>query len=854
MKSIVRFALFAICAGTAPHDAAAQMTQVPMRDTVVVIPGKEFDKGGFYRSLFGENYRAEWTTKIRVPVFDINRFDGGLKPYKLGGGKQTKSLRLISPDSTEYVFRPIYKVGTNLPANYRGTLIWHVVRDEGSGSHPASNVAPPPILTAANIIHPTPVLVMMPDDPVLGEHRAEFAGIVGTIEEYPAKKANGVWPPNAAHVIDSDELLQRINRSPANQIDAHAMLTSVLVDILLGDNDRHPDQFKWAMFSSGADSVWEPIPRDRDKAFVTYQGSLIGIAKSVMPSLVQFTARYPDISALFQNATDFDKRVLAPLDRADWDSTAQWVQKRVTNQVIDAAMARMPREYAASSKRIGDILKIRRDHLRDAALGYYEELYRFADIHGTDADDRATITRAADGSVSVTLQNATGATWYNRTFVPAETNEIRLYLHGGDDTAAVSGSSAPGIKIRVIGGNGNNSLSDQTRTARFYDEGPTTGIYYAEDTLKPNFDEATEFNRVFNRRPWVYAFGTLNAPARDEGVAMKPVIGLKTGHGLGAVPRIGIARYGYGFRRYPYSSLVQADIGIATKTRGLKIDFLGDKRFISSDFHLPFTSMMSQLEVVQFRGFGNDVEDSDRKFFDVRQRMWQARPAIGYSFAKGSDFTVGPIVRYTTTDSTANRFISQSRPPGFTSFKQVGAQALLHFVNRVDPDTLRPRFVVDGNGSVYPAVWDVNTAYESLEGSAAAFITVPMPKLPVVALRAGGKKLFGDFPYFDAAFLGGGSSFRTEHRQRYAGDASAYGSAELRYPLAEFPFILPLNVGALAFTDAGRVYVDGDSPGGWHTAAGGGFWVGAFNPGMNLSVLFTNRSNHRVVLSLGFAY
>jgi hypothetical protein len=850
--SMLRSSVIVLAAAAFSSPAAAQ--SLVLRDTVVVIPGKEFAKGGFYTSLFGMNYRNEWTTRIRVPVLDLEKSAGGLTPFKLGGGKQTKSIRLISPDSVEYVFRPIYKVGTNLPENYRGTLIWDVVRDEGSGSHPAATVAPPPIMTAANIIHPTPTLVVMPDDSRLGEYRSEFAGILGTIEEYPAKNSTGAWPPGVHHIIDSDELLPRINRSPANHVDAHAMLTAVMVDMLLGDNDRHPDQFKWVRFSDDADSTWQPIPRDRDKAFVTYEGSLIGLARVVMPSLVQFRGQYSDISALFQNATEFDKRVLAPLDRADWDSTARWVQSQVTNQVIDNAMAAMPREYAASSRRIGEMLKIRRDHLREAALGYYSELYVAADIHGTDEADRASVNRAADGSVNVKMQDASGATWYERTFVPADTRELRLYLHGGNDVATVTGTRAPGIKIRVIGGNGNNSLSDQTGTARLYDQGLTTGVYYAEDTLKPNFDEAMEFNRVFNRRPWVHAFGTLMPPQKDYGVSMKPVVGLKTGHGLGAVPKIGIARYGYGFRRVPYSSMLQADIAMATATRGLKIDLLGDKRFISSDLHVPFAAMMSQIEIVQFRGFGNNVPDSDRPFFDVRQRMWQARPALAFSFHPGSDFSIGPIVRYTTTDSTANRFISQSEPVGFPSFKQAGAQAILHFENRIEPDTMRPRFILDATGSGYPAVWDVNSAYESVEGFATSYITMPLPNLPVLALHAGGKKLWGDFPYFDAAFIGGGNTFRTEHRQRFAGDASAFGSAELRYPLVEFPFILPLNVGALAFGDAGRVYVDGESPGGWHTAVGGGFWVGAFKPGTNLSVLFTNNKERRVVLSLGFAY
>jgi outer membrane protein assembly factor BamA len=157
-------------------------------------------------------------------------------------------------------------------------------------------------------------------------------------------------------------------------------------------------------------------------------------------------------------------------------------------------------------------------------------------------------------------------------------------------------------------------------------------------------------------------------------------------------------------------------------------------------------------------------------------------------------------------------------------------------------------------GSGYPGFWDVATPYESLDGWAAAFITLPMPKKPVVAVRGGGKKLWGNFPYFDAAFLGGSETFRTEERQRFAGDAALYGSAELRVPIAKFPLILPLDVGALGFVDAGRVYMDGQSPGGWHSAAGAGFWVGYLNPGTNFNVMVTNNRERRVTTNLGFAF
>jgi hypothetical protein len=300
--------------------------------------------------------------------------------------------------------------------------------------------------------------------------------------------------------------------------------------------------------------------------------------------------------------------------------------------------------------------------------------------------------------------------------------------------------------------------------------------------------------------------------------------------------------------------MLQATAAVSTATRGWRFEILGDKRFTSSDFHIPAAASMSQLEVIQFRGFGNDIPEDDDEFFDVRQKQWSFRPALGYSFAKGSDISLGPVVRYTTTDSTRSGFLALTEPYGFDTFGQVGAQLALLFDSRIEPDSSKPRFIVELTGSAYPATWDVAEAYEAIEGVAVGYVTIPFPTKPVIALRGGGKKLYGDFPYFDAAFLGGGSSFRTEHRQRFAGDASVFGSAELRVPLFSFPFVFPMNVGVLGFYDAGRVYFDGESPGGWHTAAGGGVWIGAVDAARNVNVLYTNRSTRRVIVSLGFAY
>jgi hypothetical protein len=433
-----------------------------------------------------------------------------------------------------------------------------------------------------------------------------------------------------------------------------------------------------------------------------------------------------------------------------------------------------------------------------------------------------------------------------------------VYLHGGNDSAIVSGAVATSIPVRVIGGNGTNTLIDESAVggrrspAKLYDEGAVDDVKYARDTIAEKRSYVNALNSYYNRRPWVHAFGRLVPPDNDFGSKIKPVVGLKTGHGLGLVPKIGIARYTYGFRKIPYATMIQADIAMSTETRGIRAELIGDKRFTSSDFHIPALASMSQLEVIQFRGFGNDIPEDDDTFFDVKQKMWTFTPGLGFSFAPGSDISLGPIVRYTNTDSTG--FLALSRPYGFSTFGQVGAQLALHYESRILPDTTKPRFIADITGAGYPASWDVESAYESVEGVAVGYVTIPFLTKPVIALRAGGKKLFGDFPYFDAAFLGGGSSYRTEHRQRFAGDASVFGSAELRLPLFSFPLITPTNVGAIGFADAGRVYLDGDSPGGWHTAAGGGLWIGVIEDALNVNVLYTNRSSRRVIVSLGFAY
>ncbi len=844
------------------------------RDTTLAA-NEGFRAGSIRRFFMGDNYRDEWATPITVPFLDLRTYGGGLRPTQTGGGFQTLNLRFDGGDGRKYVFRPVRK-GVSLPDIYRRTIIWDIIADARSSLHPVAPLPGTPILAAAGVLHPATRLFVMPDDPLLGEFREVFAGQLGTMEERPDQPDSGRGFAGAVKLIDSEDLLERMNANPLDRVNARAVLTARFVDMLLNDNDRHPDQWAWARMTDAPDALWIPITRDRDKVLHSEEGLVLSIARLIKTSIMPFDSSYGNVKALISDAIELDRRLLGGLEKPVWDSVAAALVRKISDPVIDAAVRRMPSEYAFSFPEMAGKLKARRDSLPTLARDYYEQIVKVADIHGTDAGEWAIVNRLGNGIVDVALQSGNRPPYYRRRFDPIETSEIRIYLHGGDDIGIVRGDIGHGIPVRIVGGDGTNRLIDSTESrggsnkTYLYESGTVVGTRYDGDSLDKR--EIDESQLRFNRLPWALAYGDIAPPQKDRGVSLQPTGKIGSGHGLGLVPRIGIQRYNYGFRYVPYKSMMMADVAYSTAIKGFDIGVGYDRRFESSSFHLPVSAGMSQLEVVEFSGLGNDLPEPTGDFYDVRQRQWSFRPAFGFSPNSRSDISLGPIVRYTSTDSTANRYISQQQPYGFDTFAQAGLQLQLHFDTRGSPELfdVGGRNVLVGMGegdrlptlwgkidfgaSAYPGMLDAETAYEKIAGVASAYLTIPFLTRPVLALRGGGEKLYGNFPYFDAAFIGGSRSLRTEHRQRFAGDASLFGTTELRVPIATFPLLLPWNVGALGFVDVARVYVDGDSPGGWHKGTGVGLWIAVVSPDIGITIVRTNNPDRRTLTSIGFAF
>lgn len=441
-------------------------------DSLTVIAGSEYEAGSFHKWLWGEHYRTEWTTPFTVVVLDLGSYANGLVPLKRGGGFQTKSLRFQGNNGKQYAFRSINKDPTKaLPPELRDTFAGGVIQDQISSSHPAAPLVADALADALGVIHPKPVICILPDDERLKEFRPDFAGILGMLEEYPADGPDGAPGfAGSTKIINTLKLFDELEKNSDDRVNASAYLTARLLDILMGDWDRHIDQWRWAKFEEEGKDVWYPIPRDRDQAFAKLDGLIPSIGAEAITQVEGFGGDYPKIADLTYSGRYTDRRILVGLTKSVWDSVTGSTIAKLTDQVLQNAVARIPEPLRQDNEWIVRNLKSRRDKLAAASEEYYNGLAEYVDIHLSDKNEFVKIERMDDEHTLVAAYRKDkdsgepkGNPVYQRTFFIDETKEIRIYMHGGDDKALVSGEVNCGIKVRIVGGGGDDTFVDNSR-------------------------------------------------------------------------------------------------------------------------------------------------------------------------------------------------------------------------------------------------------------------------------------------------------------------------------------------------------------------------------------------------------
>ena len=805
--------------------AAALAAEAPR--TQRVVAGPQFAASGSHQFFFGADYRKLWTTPVEVEVLDLHAEAGGLTPVRRVGGQQTKGLALRGADGRNYTFRGLDKDATELiEKELRGTIVERTVQDQMAAQHPASEVIARVILDAAGIPCPPWRLVVMPDDPALGDFQHAFAGAIGVFAEYPSAKSE-TTPAfrGATEIIDHAALYEKLEAGH-DHIDAQALLRARLIDIFMDDWDRHRKQWRWAKFPGSA--VWEPIPEDRDQAFCRYEGLVLSIARGTDPRFQNFGPRYPKMVGLTYNGSEQDRPLLAGLSHEDYTRAAKSLEDALTDAVLQRAVDAMPPEWRAiDGPRLLADLKGRRDTLSTAADKFYEHLAARVDVYLTDRPERVVAKRSGRGDMELTVTPLDGdgpaETSFRRVF-HSETQDVRIYARGGNDVVEVTGEGSP--HVRMMGGAGDDLLEASGGNAKLADsEGHDRAVGAPVDS------NVYEPPPPPKNAPWI--------PPRDWGAKTFTVPWLGYGSDMGAFIGWGVERIAYGFRKDPYASRQLLRAGWAFGEEKPKAEYFGEFRRENHSSYWAFHGFASGVETLHYYGYGNQTRTTEEAdFFKVKANQYLVNPSFDIPLGKGTKLSVGPLAKLTESDTDATQFINVQKPYGTGSFGEVGVHSILSYDTRDSLLFTRKGAFLAARGSVFPPVWDVERTFGEVNGNADFFASAG--HWLTLALRGGGKKVFGDYPYMEAASVGGGGlgtpaleepdyTVRGYRSRRFLGDASAFGNAEVRLTVSSITLILPAHWGVLGFVDAGRVWLKGEDSDKWHSGYGGGIWVSLLN-------------------------
>ena len=822
-------------------------------ETQTVVADPSLKSGRIYEALFGTDYRRLWETPIAVEVLDFSTEAGGLKPLFRVGGAQTFGLALKGADGKSYTFRSLVKEqGQNFHESLQGFAIARFAQDLQASIHPASNVMVPALAKAAGVLHNEPRLIILPDDPALGEFRELFAGRLGTLEEFPTKASDEYAGfEGATDIIKSFDLVTQWLASPDVRVDAQALLRLRLFDFYLNDWDRHANNHRWAKLPGK--SGWQPLPEDRDQAFVDFEGFVLDRARPYEPRLLRFEEDYPSNFALTAQGWPIHRWFLAELDRDDWIAMANDLHNRITDDVIDKAVSLMPDEYKPlNADELTRILRARRDKLP----AFAEEMYRYhaaeIDVQATDKSDRIDLKDKGTGMLEVSVSlNSASEPYFKRLVNAKDTKSLRIYMRDGQNTLTCDGPVGSSIKIDIIGSATNDTLQGCENAKLRFNE--TEEIEKRKIDLRPGPDPFTKIGLPSKNVP------PESDRPRDWRSRILPSYIVRAGSDDGLTLGGGLQLRNFAFGKNPFA-VRHTITGALSLTRGeAEANYGGVYNLWDPRKQLTLDAQITSIPRADFFGFGNDTDDDeDSDFFETDQTRGSIKPGFNFVLTPDINLFTGAEIIFNSTEDDDNTLLNELAPLGVGDFNWANLLAGVDYDTRNSVEFNSPGIHVRLQGTFSPELLDLEGSYSSIEGEAAGFFEVGSRSL--LALRLGGRSVTGDFPFQEAAYLGGPENVRGLEQNRFAGDASVYGSVEYRYSIGEASaYVARAEYGVFGFVDVGRVFVDEDDgiddSDELHPAVGIGGSIAGLDRSILISVaIATSDEGTTGIASAGFSF
>ncbi len=838
-----------------------------------VYTKEEVDKSGFHKSIWGNRYRKYYGTKVTAPTVVLDTLFGGLTPVRKGGGHQSKSLRLADKNGKEYVMRALRKSAElylqsmafkdqYIVGEFQDTYTEGLLLDFYTGAHPYAPFTIGRLSEAIGVLHTNPVLYYVPKQKALEDFNEGFGDELYMIEEHVGDGHGDLKSFGYANKVEStDDLFEKLRRDEEYTLDEESYLRARLFDMVIGDWDRHSDQWRWAEIEDkeSGKTIFKAIPRDRDQVFsIMGDGALMNVATRAIPPLKLmegFHENIRNVRGFNTNPYPLDMALLTETSKAQWEKEVAHIQENLTPAVIDDAFEMFPIEVRDSTvvafKRI---LLARLKNLPQIADDYYKELNAFAVVTGTDKDDWFQINALENGDAEVNAYRIIGGKkekqFFHKIFDPAITKELWVYGLDDDDHFEVKGNSPLGIKIRLIGGRDNDIYDIQdNRRVFIYD-------YKArENTIKNKGNAKIRLTNDYE----INTYQPLNLKKTINQIV--PTVGYNPDDGA----KIGFSNtYTYnGFLQNPFTSRHTVNASFYFATSGFELGYAGEFAHIFENWNLGLNARFTSPNFsINFFGLGNDTEnfddDLELDYNRVRLKNLSFAPSLIWRSALGSKIETMVGFEQITVEETADRFINTFyQANGEENAKQfLGVQAGYSYSN-----TDNKAFPTLGMATSFEVGYKT-----SIDGGEEGFgyiipslsfdyKLVPSGRLVLATKWKAHFNIGDDYEFYQAATIGASDGPRGYRNQRFAGKTAYYQNTDIRYSLKKMKTgLLPLAMGIYGGFDYGRVWFPEDVSNTWHTSYGGGFF---FNGADLMSVklaLFFSEEGPRLSFGLGFGF
>jgi hypothetical protein len=789
---------------------------------------------GIKKTFMGQNYREEWSAPVNMKVLHLDTEKGGMKIESLGGGTQTRSLRLIDKNGKKWVLRTIKKFSAKaLAENAMGTSRDQFQQEMATGAHPYAAFMVPEMAEVLSLTTARPELFFVPSDPAFGIYEPLFANNICTLEPLDASP-NESDTKTTAKVFFKNMLEDNDHRA-----DQQAVLRARLLDMVIGDYDRHFDQWRWRTIDSTGmkGKIYYPIPRDRDMAFFNAKGKIFRlVAGKEMPFMKGFRQQIKRVNWLGYTARDFDRIFLNTLNEAEWKNIAEEVAARLSDSVIERSVKGLPPEiFSISGKTIIDKLQQRRKQLVAEAMDYYAFLSREVNVIGSNQKEYFRVSNHPNGlQVRVyekSRKNDTGFIMYNRVFDPSVTKEIRLFGLNNEDMFEVDENVNSSIRFRIIGGRDNDTFNIKGNVRNvIYDLHSDLNFIRNSNRTRNRFSDDPPSNE---RSILGFSYNTVKFP--------QVILGYNYDDGfmIGA----GITQRKYGFLNLPYAAEQELSALYAVDRKAWQLRYRGEFNKIGRKTDLLIHAKYTDPVLTNFTGFGNNTTVSEGRNFDfyrIRFRSLEGEVLFRRRPFETLNLMAGPFFYHYNNNFNDNRNTILSKPREFgldsanlfTKKSYTGLKLAMLFDNR-NNQLFPTRGLYWTNDLVIGAgLGNKADNISRFSSDMTIYVSQNDPPKAVLVLGFGGTKVFSDqFEFFQAANLGmNNSNLHGFRKFRFIGKSSLYASAEVRIKLFNNNgYLLPGQFGITAFYDAGRVWYAGIPSKKWQGAYGGGFYFIPYN-------------------------